>query len=154
MKRVYKLYDKTTNKIKTSLTDIALDKFVKSEYLRDTTTILPLTLLSIVIRGTFNFLIVSRIKTSIYLLDFLISVIVTIILAFSSPQIYNSISRTYDAEMKNFSSLVIDSYWAEGWSFIERWKAIILGSSGVFLILLLFLIEVNSSMIQEFIFQN
>jgi hypothetical protein len=154
MKRVYKLYDKTTNKIKTSLTDIALDKFVKSEYLRDTTTILPLTLLSIVIRATFNFLIVSRIKTNIYLLDFFISVIVTIVLAFSSPTIYNSVSRTYDAEIKNFSSLVIDSYWVEGWSFIERWKTIILGSSGVFLILILFLIEVNSTMIQEFIFHT
>lgn len=154
MKRVYKLYDKTTNKIKTSLTDIALDKFVKSEYLRDTTTILPLTLLSIVIRATFNFLIVSRIKTNIYFLDFFISVIVTIVLAFSSPTIYNSISRTYDAEIKNFSSLVIDSYWVEGWSFIERWKTIILGSSGVFLILILFLIEVNSTMIQEFIFHT
>lgn len=154
MKRVYKLYDKTTNKVKSTLTDIALDKFVKSEYLRDTTTILPLTLLSIVTRATFNFLIVSRIQTKIYLLDFIISIIVTIVLAFLSPHIYNIISRTYDAEIKNFSALVIDSYWLEGWSFIERWKTIILGSSGIFIILILFLIEVNSPMIQEFIFHT
>lgn len=154
MKRVYKLYDKTTSKLTSSLTNLALDKFVKSEYLRDTTSILPLMLLTITIRSIFNFLIVSRVYTEIYLIDFCVSIVVTIILAFLSPHIYNHISKMYDAEIKNFSKLVIDSYWIEGWAFIERWKTIILGTSGILIILLLFIIEVNSRMIQEFIFHT
>ena len=154
MKRVYKLYDKTTNKVTSTLTNIALDKFVKSEYLRDTTSILPLMLLTTMIRSVFNFLIVSRIKTEIYLIDFCVSILVTITLAFLSPYIYNHIAKMYDTEIKNFSKLVIDSYWIEGWTFIERWKTIILGSSGIFIILILFVIELNSYMVQEFIFHT
>lgn len=154
MKRVYKLYDKTTNKVTSTLTNIALDKFVKSEYLRDTTSILPLMLLTTMIRSIFNFLIISRIRTEIYLIDFCVSIIVTITLAFLSPYIYNHIAKMYDTEIKNFSQLVIDSYWIEGWTFIERWKTIILGSLGIFIILILFVIELNSYMVQEFIFHT
>ena len=154
MNYIWKKYNKLTSKAIDKVTNVALDKFIKSEYLRDMTSIIPLTLLSITTRGIFNFLIVSRVQTSNYIINFLISLIVTITLSFSSPYIYNHLSRTYDAEIKYFSKLVIDSYWDEGWTFIERWKSIICGTSGGTIIILLFFIEVNSYMIQEFIFHT
>lgn len=151
---ITKYYDKIFNKVTNNLSSLALNKFIKSDYLRDTTSILPLTFLTIFIRASLNFLIVSRIHFNLYLLDFIFSIFITVVLAFFSPYIYHHIEKSYDEEIKHFSKLVIDSYWDEGWSFIERWKSIILGSSGVFIIFSLFFIEINSSMIQEFIFHT
>ena len=149
-----KYYDKLYNKAQKTLTNKALKKFVKSDYLRDTTSILPLTLLTLFARGIFNFLITSRIKTNYIFLDFPLSVSVTVLLTLFSPILYNHISKTYDKEIKVFSKNVIDSYYTQGWIFIEIWKSRILGSIGMFTILILFFVEINSFIIQEFIFHT
>ena len=122
--------------------------------MRDTTSILPLTLLTVLIRGSFNFLIVSRLRTDSYWFDFPFSVSITVILTLFSPRIYNNLSRTYYDEIKMFSQSVVDSYWTEGWEYIETWKGRILGSIGTAIIFFLFFVEVDSLMIQEFIFHT
>lgn len=155
MKKYYdKIYNSVYSSVTKTLTDKALNKLVKSEYLRDTTSILPLTLLTILIRGSFNFLIVSRLRTENYWFDFPFSVFVTVVLTLFSPRIYNNISRTYDDEIKMFSQSVIDSYWTEGWEYIETWKGRIFGTIGISSIILLRFIDINSLMIQEFIFHT
>jgi hypothetical protein len=143
-------YNKSIEKIK----NYALKKIIKSEHLRETTSIIPLTLAMICTRGIFNFLITSRLKTGIYLLDFIFSLFVTVAFALSSPFIYNFYSHILENETKIFSTHVIDSFWNEGWDYFEYWKIRILGSLGVFLIFLFFFIEINSLIIQEFIFHS
>ena len=154
MKYYDKLYNKLYDKAQKTLTNKALKKFVKSDYLRDTTSILPLTLLTLLIRGIFNFLITSRLKTNYIYFDFPFSIFITVSLTLFSPILYNHISKSYDKEIKDFSKNVIDSYYTQGWIFIEVWKSRILGSIGVGIISILFFVEVNSFMIQEFIFHT
>lgn len=147
---MFKYYYKFTKKIK----NYSLKKIIQSDYLRDTSTILPLTLVMIFTRGTFNFLITSRLQTGIYLLDFIFSLFVTVVFAFGSPFIYNFYNHILENETKIFSTHVINSFWNEGWEYFEYWKSRILGSLAIFLIFLLFFIEINSLVIQEFIFHT
>ena len=53
--------------------------------------------------------------------------------------------------MPDFTKHIIDSFWKDGWIFYEYWKVRILGTLGTFTILLLFFIDINSKMIQNFI---
>lgn len=154
MKKINKYYDKTKNVVTSKVAGIALDKFIKSEYLRDTTSIIPLTVLTTLIRVTFNFLITSRLQTDNYIFNFILSLFFTVFLTLTSPYIYNIIQRTYHQEIQNFSQSVIDSYREEGWIFLDIWRRKILGSLGIFLIILLFFVDINSRFIQEFIFHT
>lgn len=136
-------------KIKTGLLNIAIERFIKSDYLTETVTILPLTLITILVRAIFNFLITSRIYTSYFILNFIMNLIVTVSLSLCSPIIYIGFHRTYEEELKEFSKIVLDSVWLEGWIFIDQWKNRIFGSLGIMTVIVLFFIEVNSRMIQE-----
>ena len=142
-------YKKVRDKATKTLADIALDKFVKSDYLRDTTTILPLTLLTTVTRSVFNFLITSRLKTDIYLFDFFLSLCITVFFSFYSPFLYNILNIILEKEVKDFSANFIESIWKDGFQYIQFWKVRIGSAIGIFLIFLLFFVEINSRMIQE-----
>ena len=143
----YLNYDKLMKKAK----KYAIKKFVKSDYLKETTSILPLTLMTIVTRSIFNFLITSRMKTEVYLIDFTFSLFVTVFFSLYSPYLYNLFNKNFKEDVDDFSKFVIDSFWNEGWIFFEYWKVRILGTLGLFIIFILFFIEINSKMIQEFI---
>lgn len=151
LKYFNKKYDKYYDKIVKKAKKYALKKFVKSDYLKETTSILPLNLITIVSRSIFNFLITSRMKTDIYLIDFSFSLCVTVIFSLYSPYLYNLFNKVLKEDVDDFSKFVIDSFWVEGWEFFEYWKSRILGTLGIMCILLLFFIEINSRMIQEFI---
>lgn len=129
----------------------AIKKFVKSDYLKQTTNLLHLTILTFLTKSVFNFLITSRIRFNIYLLDMLFSIIVTIIFSLYSPFFYNLLEYVFKNEVDSLSQYVISNLWEEGWAFFEYWKVRILGSLGIFSIFILFFIEINSTMIQEFI---
>ena len=49
---------------------------------------------------------------------------------------------------------MINGIWEEGWKFVEFWKSRILGVLGGSAILVLFFVEINSRMIQQFIFHT
>lgn len=148
----FKLKDKITNKTLSRFRSYALDKFIKSEYLRNTTNIIPLSLLTTLIRIIINFLIISRIKTGVYLIDFSVSIITTIILSLLTPLFYDTISYLWQNDVLFFTNIVIDSLWGiDGPQFYELWKSRILGTIAVSTVTLLFFVEVNSYMIQEFI---
>lgn len=136
-------------KIKTGLLNIAIERFIRSDYLTETVTILPLTLITILVRAIFNFLITSRIYTSYFILNFIMNLFVTVSLSLCSPIIYIGFHRTYEEELKEFSKIVLDSVWLKGWIFIDQWKNRIFGSLGILTVIVLFFVEVNSRMIQE-----
>jgi len=149
---MWKLYVKYYDKLMKKAKKYAIKKFVKSDYLKETTSILPLTLLTIVTRAVFNFLITSRLKTDVYLVDFTFSLFITVFFSLYSPFLYNLFNKNIKEEVDDFSKYIIESFWREGWIFFEYWKVRILGTSGVLIIFILFFIEINSRMIQEFIF--
>lgn len=146
-----KIYNKSMDYISDAIKNFALERIIKSEYIKDSTTVIPLTLMTILTKSLFNFLILGRLYTNIYYLDFMISVMVTIFLSFSSPHIHNIFSTVYNKQVTNFTGNVLDSVWDEGWNYVNKWKNRIFGFIGVTVILLLFLVDVNSRMIQEFI---
>lgn len=159
MKRIKKYYGAVTkfpNKMKKKgikqFTSYALDKFVKSDYLRNNTNILPLSGITMVIRSLFNFLIMSRLHTGIKYIDFPLSVCITIILSLTTPLYYDVISYIWESDILKFTNIVVDNLWhKDGWTFFELWKGRILGFIGMTCIIALFFVEVTSSMIQEFI---
>ena len=149
-----KIKDKISNKALNNFKSYALDKFIKSEYLRNTSNIIPLTLITTLIRVIINFLLITRIKTNIYLIDFTISTLTTIILSLSTPLFYDTISYIWKNDILFFTNLAIDNLWDEdGMDFFEMWKSRILGSIGLLIIILLFFVEITSRIIQEFIVQ-
>lgn len=148
----FKIKDKLTNKAVNRFKKYALDKFIKSEYLRNSTNILPLTVITTIIRVIINFLLISRIKSGMYYLDFTISIICTILLSLLTPLFYDTISYLWENDVLAFTNLVVDSLWdVDGAHFFEIWKSRILGSITVSVIIILFFIEVTSRTIQEFL---
>jgi hypothetical protein len=141
------MLERVENKVK----KYAIKKFVKSDYLKQTTNLLHLTILTFLTKSIFNFLITSRIRFNIYLLDMIFSIIITIIFSLYSPFFYNLIEYIFKNEIDSLSQYVISNFWEEGWAFFEYWKVRILGTLGLLCIFILFFIEINSQMIQEFI---
>ncbi len=126
-------------------------KLVKSDYLKDTATFLHLTILSFLTRTIFNFVITSRLQTSIYAVDMFFSICVTIFFSIYSPFFYMMINRMLKTDADDFSKFLIEKFWKEGWEYFEYWKVRILTSVSLVGILLLCFIDINSYMIQEFI---
>jgi hypothetical protein len=125
-------------------------RLVRSDYIKDTTTFLHLSLLSIVTRTIFNFFITYRLQTNIYVVDIIFSICVTIFFSLSAPFFYMMMNRMLKDDADYFSRLVIEKFWKEGWVFFDYWKARILAAFCILCILILFFVEVNSYMIQEF----
>ena len=71
-----------------------------------------------------------------------------------SPRLYNLFNKNLKEDIDDFSKYIIDSFWQEGWLFYEYWKARILGALGLLFIFILFFVEINSRMIQEFVFHT
>ena len=59
-------------------------------------------------------------------------------------------NRMLKDDADDFSKLVIEKFWKEGWVFFDYWKVRILTAFSIFCIIILFFVEVNSYMIQEF----
>lgn len=145
--KITRKFNKVTRKFK----KYVLKQFVQSNYLQETSVILPLTLLTFITKSIFNFLITSRLKTNYYIFDMIVSINTTIIFTLLSPFFYNLFIYTLNNEVNDFTKYIIKSFSTEGWTFYEYWKTRILGSLGIFAILLLFFVEINSNMIQIFI---
>ncbi len=149
-----KIKNKISNKALNNFKSYALNKFIKSEYLRNTTNIIPLTLISTFIRIIINFLIISRIKTQNYVVNFIISTSTTIILSLMTPLFYDTICYIWENDVLFFTNIVVDNLWNdhEG-DFLEMWKSRVFGSIAVLIFISLFFIEITSRSIQEFIVQ-
>ena len=125
-------------------------RLVRSDYIKDTTTFLHLSLLSFFTRTIFNFFITYRLQTNIYVVDIIFSICVTIFFSLSAPFFYTMMNRMLKDDADDFSKVVIEKFWKEGWVFFDYWKVRILTAFSIFCILILCFVEVNSYMIQEF----
>ena len=125
-------------------------RLVRSDYIKDTTTFLHLSLLSFFTRTIFNFFITYRLQTNIYIIDIIFSICVTIFFSLSAPFFYTMMNRMLKDDADDFSKVVIEKFWKEGWVFFDYWKVRILTAFSIFCIIILCFVEVNSYMIQEF----
>lgn len=152
MKKVKKFYSKIRSKTFSKLGLYALDKFIQSKYLRNNANTVPLTLLATILRGIINFLIISRLYTNVWGVDFLIGLCLTITLTLISPLFYDTLLYLWEEDILYFTNIIIDNLWdKDGLEFFETWKTRILGSLSVLIIIILFFVEINSRMIQEFL---
>ena len=129
----------------------AYDSFLRSKFARDKINTLPMSIVSMIIRVVFNFLIFSRLVTGIKMLDFVLSMIVTTIITLMAPFFYTSI-KAHDDFFLLHTNYVIDRFMGPGgWEYIEKIKNRLLLSIGILLIFILQFIKINSRFVQEFI---
>lgn len=126
-----------------------LKKFVKSDYLRETTSLIPLSLITIVTKNLFNFLVTYRLKTDVYWIDFLFSICTTVGFSLSSPFFYHLTEYFVGEDVDRLSKYCLDSLWKDGWVFFEYWKTRILGGIAITTIIVLQFVEIDSRYCQE-----
>ena len=126
----------------------AYEKLVRSEYARKNVNAIPMTIISLIIRIVFNFLLISRTKTGTWWLDFIFSIIITIIITLLSPFFYTSIKAHRDGFMY-YTNIFLNGLLEPGDpEYIERLKNRVLIITGIILIIILQFVEINSMYVQ------
>lgn len=129
----------------------AYESFLRSKYAREQINTIPIALVSLTVRSILNFLILSKLKTRIYWLDFLISIIVTIAITLLSPMFYISI-KCHEQIFISYTNDFVDNFLGpNGWEYINNFKNKIVFSSCSCMILVLQFVEVSSRLLQEII---
>ena len=144
------VFNKSKTKALRYAGNIAYDKFFKSKYAREKINVIPMALLSMLIRTVLNAMILVRIKTGINYIDFIISVIITIIITLLSPLFYGLI-RPYEDTFMILTNKFVDNFMEGGMEYLESIKNKILIITGLSLIVVLRLISVDSYYLQELI---
>lgn len=151
-KRVNKIYKKYSKKFINKIKNYTLDRLIMSDYARHNVNIIPMTLIAVVIRSIFNFLIIYKFTTNNRIINFIIGVISNVILSLLTPIFYGVI-KYQEENVLIFTDIIIHNLWGtDGWTFFYTWKNRILSLIGIISIFLLYFIEINSFIIQEFIF--
>ena len=145
------IWAKSQKKVLKYVGKYAYKELLKSKLARHQLNVIPISLASLVLRSIVNFLIFSRLKLGIYWLDFLISMIVTVIITLLSPVFYVSI-QSHEELFMSYTNNFMDNFMGpKGWEYIENIKNRLLLIGGLFLLVMLQLVEVNSWMLQELI---
>lgn len=142
-------YEAVKNKLVQKAKKYAVNKIVDSDYLRDSSSVIPLTLVSIATRSVFNFLITWRICSGNRLADFFITLGVNVVFTVLSPMFNNVITKMLEAEAKDFMDNVIINFKTHGWVYFDMWKNRILGVTGTSIIIVLCFVDIDSLWIQE-----
>jgi hypothetical protein len=144
-------FKKTKKKAISYAGSYAYDSFLRSKFARDRLNSLPMALVAMIIRTILNFLILSRLVTGMKLLDFTISMIITIIITLSAPFFYLSVKAHEDAFLSYTNNFMDRFMGPGGWEYVEDVKNRIFLSLGFILLILLQFVEVNSKYLQEII---
>jgi len=124
---------------------------LRSKYTIEKLNTIPLSLIAMLLRGILNFLLFSKLITGIHWLDFVISMLVTIFVTILSPFFYTAV-KSCEPQITKYTNIFIDNFLGpNGWEYVDSLKNIILLSSGVLLIIILQIVEVNSRYLQELI---
>lgn len=124
---------------------------LRSKYTIEKLNTIPLSLISMGLRGIFNFLLFSKLLTGIHWLDFFISMFVTIFVTVLSPFFYTAV-KSCEPQITKYTNIFIDNFLGpNGWEYLDAIKNIILLSLGVLLIIVLQFVEVDSRYLQELI---
>ena len=145
------LYKKTKKKAVSYAGSYAYDSFLRSKFARDKINSLPISLVALTVRIIANFLIFSRMITGIRLLDFGLSMIVTIVITLLAPFFYTSI-KAHEETFLLHTNRFIDRFMGPGgWEYVEDAKNRLLFFVGVVLLIILQFIKIDSRYLQEMI---
>ena len=144
------IYNKSKKRVISYAGSYAYDSLLKSNFTREKINILPMLIVSMVFRTILNFLLFERLITGYKIIDFLFSVIITVLITIISPFIYKSISVHENIFMK-FTNKFVDNFMANGWEYLESIKNRTALTVGLILVLILQFVEVNSRYLQEII---
>ncbi len=145
------IWAKSQKKVLKYVGKYAYTELLKSKLARNQLNVIPISMASLILRSIINFLIFSRLKLGIYWLDFVISMMVTIMITLLSPVFYISIQSHEEIFMSYTNNFVDNFMGPQGWEYIENIKNRILFIGGFLLLITLQLIDINSRMLQEFI---
>ena len=145
------IWSKTQGKVIKYAGNYAYKNFMKSKFARNQLNVVPLSIASLTLRSIVGYFVISRFRSGIYWLDFLISMIMTIIITLLSPAFYLSVQSHEEKFMAYTNSFVDNFMGPHGWEYIDGIKNRFLFIGGFFLLITLQLVEINSRMIQEFI---
>ena len=145
------LYKKTKKKALTYAGAYAYESFFRSKFAREKINGVPMSIIALVIRSIFNFLIFSRLRTGIYWLDFIMSMIVTVIVTLLAPVFYTSIKAHEDGFMR-YTNIFVDNFLGpNGWDYVENFKNKMLFALGLVMVIILQFVTVDSRYLQELI---
>ena len=145
------IWAKSQKKVIKYVGKYAYKELLKSKLARNQLNVIPISLASLVLRSIVNFLVFSRLKLGIYWLDFVISMIITILVTLLSPVFYVSI-QSHEEIFMGYTNNFVDNFMGpQGWEYIDNIKNRLLLIGGCFLLIMLQFIEVNSWMLQELI---
>lgn len=145
------LYKKTRKKAVSYVGSYAYESFFRSKFAREKINAIPMSVISLILRFIFNFLVFSHLQTGIEWLDFIISMIITILITLLSPIFYTSI-QAHEENFMRYTNIFINNFLGpNGWEYVERVKKGLFLTIGIFLIILLQWIEVNSRYLQGLI---
>lgn len=120
-----------------------MEKFGQSKYARQSINTIPTSILAGILRAIFNFLIMYRLNTGSYWIDFCISMFVTIFTAAISP-IFYVIVQERESDLMAFSNHFADQLMINGFDHLRMWQSRSVAFLGFIAILFLLCFEVNS----------
>jgi len=149
---IFTLFYKNTKKKALSYAgSYAYDSFFRSKFARQKINTIPMSIIALIVRTISNFLLFSRLRTGIHWLDFLISMIITIIITLFSPFFYTSV-KAHEEAFLNYTNIFVDNFLGpDGWEYVENIKNRIVLTLGIILLIILQFVEVNSRYLQELI---
>lgn len=102
-----KFYEQKKSQVLSKLGTYAIERFGNSQYARTSLNSIPLSLLASLLKGTVSFLLLFRLQTNYYAINFIISMMVTVVCAFISPVFY-LVAREHEKDLLTFSNHVAD----------------------------------------------
>lgn len=151
VKPVLDVIEKRKTQALSTMGNYALEKFVESKFAREKANVIPLMIMTIVLRNIFDFLIFYRFRTSLWVINFIISVVVTVGTTMCTPLFY-SIAETHKPEFLKFTNNAVDKLMGpNGFEyFIQMRTYVVLSISGVMILYLQF-VPITSRDLQELI---
>lgn len=142
------VFKKSKNKVMSYAGDYAYDSFFRSSFARQKINTVPIAIFSLIVRIILNFLLFSRLKIGIVWLDFIISMIITILITVMAPLFYTSVSVHEEGFMR-YTDIFVDNFLGpNGWEYVEDVKNKVVGIISIFLLMILQIVDVNSRMLQ------
>jgi len=147
-------YKKAKKEVVSYAGSYAYEKLLRSKYARENVNVIPMTIVSVLLRLIFNFLVLSKLKTGNWCLDFIVSVVITIIITLFSPFFYISIKAHSDVFM-HYTDIILDGMLEPGEpGYAEMVKNRVLISMGIILIVLLEFLNITSRYVQELLLHS
>ncbi len=147
-------YKKAKKEVISYAGSYAYEKLLRSKYARENVNAIPMTIVSVLLRLIFNFLILSKLKTGNWWVDFIVSVVITIIITLFSPFFYISIKAHSDVFM-HYTDMILDGMLKPGEpGYAEMVKNRVLIFMGIILIVLLEFLNITSRYVQELLLHS